>query len=224
MPAFRHVVFDLDGTLVDTKDDLAEAVNVSLASLGLPPQDPRTLWGYVGQGARVLIERALGAAADPRVEPALRVFMEWYGEHLLDHACLYPGVPELVDALLAEGVACSVLTNKPSAMSRTIVAGLGLGEACPRLVGGDSLPSKKPDPAGLRHLMAAVGLDEAATLLVGDSEIDVATGRNGGVTVCGVLWGFNGEAVRASRPELLAGTPAEVLTLVRASASSRPVR
>jgi phosphoglycolate phosphatase len=224
MRAFRHVVFDLDGTLVDTKDDLAEAVNVSLAALGLPRQDPRTLWGYVGRGARALIERALGDAGDPRVEAALRVFMEWYGEHLLDHARLYPGVRELVDALVAEDVACSVLTNKPSAMSHTIVARLGLGDACPRLLGGDSLPSKKPDPAGLRQLMAAAGHDEAATLLVGDSEIDVATGRNGGVTVCGVLWGFNGEAVRESRPELLAATPAEVLTLVRARASGPPAR
>ena len=213
--AFAHVVFDLDGTLVDTKDDLAEAVNVALVALGLPRRPPATLWGYVGQGARVLVERALGAEHAARTEDALAVFLAWYREHLLDRTRLYPGIAAAVAALRADGVACSVLTNKPADMSWAIVRGLGLGEAFPRLVGGDTLAVRKPDPAGLRHLMDEAGVGAPATLMVGDSAIDVATGQNAGVATCGVLWGFNGEAVRASAPDVVIATPRAVVTLAR---------
>jgi len=213
--AFRHVVLDLDGTLVDTKDDLAAAVNVTRAALGLPAQDPRTLLGYVGNGARVLLERALSASGQARIEEGLDVFMPWYRDHLLDHAAVYPGLRAVLDTLAGEGAVFSVLTNKPEDMSAKILAGLDLEALCPRLIGGDTLPVRKPDPTGLRQLIAAAGVEAAATLMVGDSSIDVATGRNAAVATCAVLWGFNGPAVRGQGAGAEIAAPDELLAICR---------
>ena len=212
---FRHVVLDLDGTLVDTKDDLAAAVNVTLAALVLPAQDPRTLLGYVGNGARVLLERALGTRHGERLEEGLAVFMPWYRAHLLDNAAVYAGLRAVLDVLAAEGAVFSVLTNKPEDMSASILRGLDLETLCPRLVGGDTLPVKKPDPTGLQRLIAAAGVAPGATLMVGDSAVDVATGRNAGVTTCAVFWGFNGQAVRGAGADVEIAAPAELLPICR---------
>lgn len=213
--AFRHVVLDLDGTLVDTKDDLAAAVNVALVALGLAPQDTRTLLGYVGHGARVLLERAFAAAGDPRVEEGLDVFMPWYREHLLDHAEIYPGFRETLETLAEEGAVFSVLTNKPEDMSAKVLAGFSLETLCPRLIGGDTLPVRKPDPMGLLQLVAAAGVEPTATLMVGDSAVDVATGRNASIATCAVLWGFNGADVRAAKADVEIATPGELLDVCR---------
>ncbi|MCC6850344.1 MAG: HAD hydrolase-like protein [Deltaproteobacteria bacterium] len=213
--AFRHVVLDLDGTLVDTKDDLAAAVNVALGALGLPPQDPRTLLGYVGNGARVLLERALGAAHGDRIDAGLDVFMPWYRAHLLDHAVVYAGLRAALERLAAEGAVFSVLTNKPADMSAKILAGLDLEALCPRLIAGDTLPVRKPDPAGLVQLVVAAGVPPTATLMVGDSAVDVATGRNAAIATCAVLWGFNGAAVRGAGADAEIATPAELVALCR---------
>ncbi len=213
--AFRHVVLDLDGTLVDTKDDLAAAVNVTLAALGLPQQDTQTLLGFVGNGARVLLERALGDAHRTRIEEGLDVFMPWYRAHLLDHASVYPGLRGVLEELAGEGALFSVLTNKPADMSAVILAGLDLETLCPRLIGGDTLPVRKPDPSGLRQLIAAAGVAGSATLMVGDSAIDVATGRNAEVATCAVLWGFNGAAVRGAGADVEIAEPVELLEVCR---------
>jgi phosphoglycolate phosphatase len=213
--AFGHLVFDLDGTLVDTKDDLAEAVNVTLRELGLPPEDPYTLWGYVGHGARALLERALGPERAHLLEPGVAIFMPWYRAHLLDHSALYPGLGAVVETLAEEGVVFSVLTNKPEDMSRAIVDGLGLGARFPRLVGGDTLAAKKPDPSGLLRLIGETGVPAARTLMVGDSAIDVTTGRSAGVATCGVLWGFSGDSVRESAADVLIAAPEELLRVCR---------
>jgi phosphoglycolate phosphatase len=211
----RHLVFDLDGTLVDTKDDLAAAVNVTLQALGLPPQDPRTLWGYVGLGARALVERALGPEREHLLAAALEIFMPWYRRHLLDHSAVYAGLGEVIEMLAAEGAVFSVLTNKPEDMSIAIVTGLGLGVHFPRLIGGDTLAVKKPDPQGLLRLVGESGVPLVATLMVGDSAIDVATGRNAAVATCGVLWGFSGLSVREAGADVLIAVPAELLPICR---------
>lgn len=214
---YRHVVLDLDGTLVDTKDDIAAAANVTLAALDLPPQDPRTLLGYVGNGARVLMERALGVEHGAKLEAGLDVFMPWYREHLLDHAAVYPGLRAVLDTLAAEGVVFSVLTNKMEDMSAKILRGLDLETLCPRLIGGDTLPVRKPDPTGLLQLVAAAGVPASATLMVGDSAIDITTGKNAGVATCAVFWGFNGDAVRGVGADAEIGDPAELLAMCRGS-------
>ena len=212
---YRHVVLDLDGTLVDTKDDLVAAANVALAALDLPPQDPRTLLGYVGNGARVLLERALGVEHGAKLEASLDVFMPWYREHLLDHAEMYPGLRGVLETLAAEGAVFSVLTNKPEDMSAKVLRGFDLDRLCPRLIGGDTLPVRKPDPKGLLQLIELVGVPAVETLMVGDSPIDVATGKNAGVATCAVLWGFNGDAVRGAGADVEIGDPAELLAVCR---------
>jgi phosphoglycolate phosphatase len=185
-------------------------VNVTLAQLGLPPQEPRTLWSYIGHGVRVTLERALGAEHAPLLDDAVAIFMPWYRAHLLDRSTVYPGLRETIAGLADRGVVFSLLTNKLVEMSVAIVEGLGLRERFPRVIGGDSLQVKKPDPAGLRMLIDQAGIDAGATLMVGDSAIDVATGRNAHVATCGVLWGFSGSAVEAAGADVLIAAPAEL--------------
>ena len=212
--AYDHVAFDLDGTLVDSRADLAGAVNHVLRSLHRPELDPTTLYGYVGDGARVLVERALGGAHQDLVQPGVETFMAYYGAHLLDATRPYPGIVEAVAALAERGVALSVLTNKPVAMSRAILDGLGLASRFVEIVGGDSLPVRKPDPAGLEHLRARTGTSRERMLLVGDSGIDVRTARAGGVAFCGVRWGLTPAALLAAHPERVIDHPAELVSLV----------
>jgi phosphoglycolate phosphatase len=212
--AYDHVAFDLDGTLIDSRADLATAVNHVLRELALDEIIPETLYGYVGEGARVLVERALGPARRDLVPRALDLFMSWYGAHLLDRTRPYPGVVDALEALRARQVALSVLTNKPEGMSRTIVEGLGLEPFFLAVVGGDSLPVRKPDPAGLEQLRARTATARERMLLVGDSGIDVATARAAGVPFCGVTWGLSPAALLAAEPERVIAEPADLVALV----------
>src|SRR5262249_33918298 len=155
------------------------------------------------------------AEDDYLVDLALTIFMQWYRDHLLDRSTVYPGLGEVITTLAGEGVVFSVLTNKPADMSRAIVDGLGLGATFPRLIGGDTLPRRKPDPAGLVHLIDAARVEPGRTLMVGDSPIDVETGRKAGVASCGVLWGFSGPAIRDCGADVLAERPEELLAIAR---------
>jgi phosphoglycolate phosphatase len=212
---YEHVAFDLDGTLIDSTADLAAAVNHALRGVGRRELPAATLAGYVGEGARVLVQRAVGESDGADVERALALFLEHYGAHLLDHTRPHPGVVEALDALGGAGVALSVLTNKPERLSRAILAGLGLLPRFVAVVGGDTLPTRKPDPAGLRHLAALTGTAPARMLLVGDSPIDVRTAAAGGIAFCGVAWGVVPGALAAAAPAHVVATPAELLALVR---------
>jgi phosphoglycolate phosphatase len=214
-PVYRHVSFDLDGTLVDSRADLAAAVNHVLGELGRPALPSERLQGFVGDGARQLVERALGTAAPAAlVEHALARFLDRYGQHLLDTTRPYPGVRALLEALGMWSVALSVLTNKPEGMSRALLDGLGLARHFVAVVGGDSLPTRKPDPAGVEHLLPLGGTSREEMLLVGDSGIDVRTARAAGIAFCGVAWGLCPDGMWAEAPERVIDDPADLLHVV----------
>jgi phosphoglycolate phosphatase len=199
----RLVVFDLDGTLVDSAADLASAVNAMLERLapGTPPLSEAEVRAFIGEGARVLVGRSLHRSGLPHPpEDALPVFMECYRARLLDRTRPYPGVVEALDALAGHTLA--VLTNKPGDLSRALLEGLGLGPRFARVYGGDDLP-RKPDPAGLHRLMAESALAAASTVMVGDSAVDVMTGRAAGVFTVGVTYGFAPASFAAHPPDAL---------------------
>jgi phosphoglycolate phosphatase len=198
------LIFDLDGTLIDSKRDLALSVNATRAHLGMGPLDIGKISSYVGNGAPVLIRRALGEqATDALVEEGLEFFLEYYREHTLDSTRLYPGVKESLDRLRAAGKRLAVLTNKPVAPSRGIVEGLGVSGHFFQIYGGNSFVFKKPNPIGVEKLMAEAGVDRGHTLMVGDSGVDVETARNAGVQACGVTYGFAPETLSNPAPDLL---------------------
>jgi len=185
----RLAIFDLDGTLVDSLDDLHASVNHALAAVGLPPRSREEVHRFIGEGARVLIERAVAPEAH-LVEPALAAWRPHYEAHCLDRTRAYPGL----EALLAgSGRALAVHTNKPGAMARKILAGLGLLPRFAAVVGGDEAP-RKPDPTGVREIMARVGATADETIFVGDSRIDAATARAAGVPLVAVTWGLSPRA------------------------------
>jgi len=217
---YRHVAFDLDGTLIDSRADIAAGVNHVLRSFDLAEIDVATVSQYVGEGARVLIERALGPGRQALVERGFEHFVVYYDRHLLDATRPYPGIPEALAALADDGVALSVLTNKPVAMTRSILAGLGLAPRFVAVLGGDSLPVRKPDPTGLAQLRALTATPREQMLLVGDSDIDVRTARAAHVAFCGVTWGFGSYAVRAANAEHLIDHPEELVALVRPASTS----
>jgi len=185
----RLAVFDLDGTLVDSVADLAASVNHALDAVGLPGRSLEEVRGFVGEGARRLLERAV-APRDDLLDPALAAWQAHYEVHLLDRTRPYPGVEA---ALAAAGRTLAVLTNKPGPMARRILDGLGLSRRFAEVVGGGEAP-RKPDPAGLLALAARLGASREETVFVGDSAVDVATGRAAGVKVIGVTWGLGPRA------------------------------
>jgi phosphoglycolate phosphatase len=198
------LIFDLDGTLVDSRLDLANAVNATRRHMGMPPLANERVYTYVGNGAPVLIRRALGEqAGEPQVQEALEYFLEFYREHDLDNTVFYPGVKQSLDRLQEAGKRMAVLTNKPVAMSRAIVEGLGAGRYFFRVYGGNSFEFKKPNPIGVVSLMAESGIGPGATLMVGDSSVDVHTARNAGIRCCGVTYGFQPETLADPAPDLL---------------------
>jgi phosphoglycolate phosphatase len=213
---FDHVVFDLDGTLVDTRDDLVAAVNHVRRRFGLAELPPPTVVGFVGEGGRVLIERSF-AATGADVDAAFDEFRRHYSLHLLDRSLPYPGVPEMLEGARSRGATLSVLTNKPEAMSRAILAGLRLLDRFIAVIGGDSLAVRKPDPAGVLRLAAAAGVALDRLLLVGDSPIDFRTARAAGVGFCGVSWGFASAALELERPEHMVASPFDLVSVIDAA-------
>jgi phosphoglycolate phosphatase len=197
-------VFDLDGTLIDSTGDLAEAVNRTLARLapGTAGLDRSVVRRLVGNGARVLVERSLReAGVTAAVDDALAIFQDCYRSCLLDTTRLYPGVAEGI--ALLDGRTLAVLTNKSGDMSRTILAGLGIADRFARIYGGSDLPAPKPDPAGLRLVMRDLGATPEETAMVGDLPVDVQTARTAGVWTVGVTYGFDPVGLSQSGPDRL---------------------
>jgi phosphoglycolate phosphatase len=198
------LIFDLDGTLIDSKLDIAHSVNAARAHLGLAPLDLELILTYVGRGAPVLIRKALGPeASDAEIAKALDFFLRNYRAHALDSTALYQGVRESLDRLHEAGKCLAVLSNKPEAISREIARGLDLCRLFFRIYGGDSFPTKKPDPAGVLRLLEESGVSADRAIMVGDSSVDIQTARNAGVRVCAVTYGFAPETLDDPAPDLL---------------------
>jgi phosphoglycolate phosphatase len=185
----RALIFDLDGTLIDSKQDLIRSVNAMLVETGRKTLPEDTISGYIGHGAPVLIARALGnGASEEQRERALKFFLAHYEEHKLDSTRAYPGVAEALKEL--RELPMAVLTNKPVRVSRRILEGLGLAKYFRAIYGGNSFETKKPDPLGAKKALEELGAAAKEAIMIGDSDVDVQTARNAGTLAAAVNYGF----------------------------------
>jgi len=198
------LIFDLDGTLIDSKLDLVHSVNAMRGMMSLPAIGEEIVASYVGNGAPVLVRRALGpAASEADAERALQYFLAYYRDHMLDNTRLYPGVREALDRLHAAGSKMAILTNKPVAFSQAMIGALDLTDHFFRVYGGNSFNQKKPNPIGIVKLMEESSVPRESTIMVGDSYVDVRTARAACVKACGVSYGFQPETFAQDPPDLL---------------------
>jgi phosphoglycolate phosphatase len=198
------LIFDLDGTLIDSRLDLVHAVNATRAEAGRGPLPDEQIFSFVGNGAPVLVKRVMGpGASEEEVANALEFFLDYYRHHALDYTILYPEVGDALHRLHASGVQLAILTNKPVRISERIMAGLGLAPLFFRIYGGNSFDHKKPHPIGIETLRTEANARMEDTWMVGDSWVDVQTARNAGVAACGVTWGFQPETFREFPPDVL---------------------
>jgi phosphoglycolate phosphatase len=198
------LIFDLDGTLIDSKVDLVHSVNAARGLMQLPPISEDLVSSYVGNGAPVLMRRALGQeASEADVQRALEYFLGYYREHMLDNTRLYPGVQDALDRLHSAGNHMAVLTNKPVRFSRELVRGLGLGSHFFQVYGGNSFEQKKPDPIGVETLLKESGIARERAVMVGDSGVDIRTARNANIRACGVTYGFQPEGFVEDPPDIV---------------------
>jgi phosphoglycolate phosphatase len=187
--AVRALIFDLDGTLIDSKLDLVHSVNATLRHLHRPQLPDETISSYVGNGAPVLVAKSLGPDVNPgELDRALKFFLNHYEGHKMDNTCAYPGVPEALRELSAMPMA--VLTNKPVRISVRILEALGLAKYFRAIYGGNSFPAKKPDPLGVHTILREFSTTANEAVLIGDSEVDVQTARNAGILSAIVNYGF----------------------------------
>ena len=210
----RLLVFDLDGTLIDSKADLAGSVNHALVAFGLPALAPSRIYSYIGDGATMLIRRAAGEDGNGLFPAVLDRFLSHYRRHLLDTTFPYPGVLENLRKW-ADSYSMAVLTNKPLDMTRAILSGLALDRFFPDVIGGDSFGSKKPDPEGLLHLMKSRGASPGETLMVGDSRNDVLAGKGAGARTCGVTYGLGAGGFSENPPDFTVGEFSEIFERIR---------
>jgi phosphoglycolate phosphatase len=225
--SLRLLVFDLDGTLIDSRRDICNSVNAALIHSGLQELPDEVIAGHIGDGAGMLIRRALaefpegqeasvgtpGAPDDTLFDSAFRYFLDYYRAHKLDFTRCYPGVLEALEELKTAPDGrprqMAVLTNKPVGPARAICEGLGLSPFFFRVYGGDSFIAKKPDSMGLQTLMAEAGVTAEETLMIGDSDVDVRTARNAGAWVLGCTFGLSPETVEAAGPDALVDVASE---------------
>ncbi|MBI2891698.1 MAG: HAD-IA family hydrolase [Nitrospirae bacterium] len=213
----RAIVFDLDGTLIDSREDLANAVNHTIEHFGYRPLSPETIYGFIGRGVGPLLQDTLQTAGVDlsRVDGALieqgrTVFLDYYSRHLLDHTQLYPGVREVLDHFSSKTLA--VLTNKPEEQSRKILEGLGVAQRFSRIFGGDTLPYRKPDPETLLEALRILGHAPGDAAFIGDSLIDLETGRRAGVFTCLVSYGLGArEDLVKGNPDLMVEKPLDLI-------------
>jgi phosphoglycolate phosphatase len=218
--AIKLVIFDLDGTLIDSRLDLVHSVNAALRHIGRPELPDDVIASYVGDGAPILIQRALGGEAvdEAVLRQGLQFFLSYYREHKLDHTTVYHGVHEALAHIQRTSNKSprkmAVLSNKPVGPSRAIVEALRLGPFT-QIYGGNSFASKKPDPEGARKLLEENGVRPEETAIIGDSHVDVETGRNAGLWTVGVTYGFAPHTLEESPPDVLVDKPHELAEVFR---------
>ncbi len=211
----KLVVFDLDGTLIDSRTDLVNSVNAMLRHFQRHELSPELVSTYIGDGAPMLVRRALGDPDDDHiVKEALGFFIGYYREHKLDNTVLFAGIREALVALQNRAATfplqLAVLTNKPVTPARQIVEALGLAATFARVYGGNSFVTKKPDPHGLERLMAELYANPDETVMIGDSCVDVFTGRNAGTWTLGVTFGFQPHSLEDAPPDVLVDSAEEM--------------
>jgi phosphoglycolate phosphatase len=216
----KFLIFDLDGTLIDSQLDLIHSINAMLRHFGKAELPGVVIAAYVGDGAPMLVRRALGDPEDDKfVQEALSYFLAYYREHKLDNTLAYDGMRE---ALISIGQSrngqprtMAVLSNKPVNPSRAIIEGLGLAGFFTQIYGGNSFPTKKPDPLGAQKLLEETGCLPKETVIVGDSSNDVLTGRNAGLWTVGVTYGFAPQSLELAPPDVLVDSPQELAEVFR---------
>lgn len=208
--AIKLVIFDLDGTLIDSRLDLIHSVNATLRHVHRPELPGDVIASYVGDGVSMLVRRALG---DPKDEAFFKkaqdYFLSYYREHKLDHTTVYAGIPEAL-ALTGRERKMAVLSNKPVLPARAIVKELGLGNFFVKVYGGNSFDTKKPDPLGVNILLKEAHVSASEAMIVGDSAVDVLTGRNAGIATCGVTYGFAPHTLCEVPPDVTVSSPREL--------------
>ena len=224
--SIQLVIFDLDGTLIDSRLDLVHSVNAALRHIGRPELPDDVIASYVGDGAPVLIQRALGGeeVEEELVRKGLEFFLSYYRAHKLDHTTVYPGVAAALAAIQNMAAPSSngsprklaVLSNKPVIPSKAIIDALGLGQFFSQVYGGNSFGTKKPDPEGARRLLEEYGVQPQQAAIIGDSHVDVNTGRNAGMVTVGVTYGFAPHTLQDEPPDVMVDHPSELPALFAA--------
>ncbi len=211
----RLLIFDLDGTLVDSQLDLAHSINAMLRHYHRAELPVEIISGFIGDGAPMLVRRALG---DPDngdfFREALDYFIRYYREHKLDNTYVYAGIKEALSTIEVASnrrVKMAVLTNKPVIPSKGIVEGLGLRDYFFEVYGGNSFPTKKPDPEGAQKLMEEAGVTASEAIMIGDSDNDTLTAKNAGMWSIGCTYGFSPESLQQVPPDMLIDTPLELV-------------
>lgn len=214
MASFQLLVFDFDGTLVDTKRDIVDSVNRTLKELELRTLDRETLYTFIGKGVKHLVTRSLEGTGCDDLPRAIDTFMRHYEEHLMDQTDLFPNCREVLNHFAYKENA--ILSNKPTRFITQILDALDCRAPFSTIIGGDLMPEKKPDPGGLHHILEQHGVRSEETLMIGDSLVDIETGKRAGAKTCGVTYGHAGrESLESAQPNWIIDDLSELKQLVR---------